>query len=254
LSFKPQDLVVVGLGQLGVLFGEAAMKAGRRVTPVRRDTDVERALDDVPCDAPLLLAVGERDLEGALAPFPKARWAEAILVQNELFPRVWQAAGLDDPTVAVVWLSKKAGSPVELGAPSQVYGKHAALLKQIHGALNLPCEVLATKADRDRALVAKFAFILAINALGLEHNLSLGDWLVKDRPRVLAVIDDARRLGEAHLGHAVDKARVQAKVEEAMRGLSHYPARGRTAKARLERAHKDAAAYSLSLPALLGDA
>lgn len=251
MGFHPKDLVLVGVGQLGTLFGEGALAAGRRVTPLRRDSDVERCLDDVPLGSPVLITTGEKDLPGALAGLPKDRWPDVILVQNELFPSTWRGLGLDEPTVSVVWLSKKPGRPVEIGGPTEVYGKHAQVMAQIHEALSLPCTMLPSSDALGLALVAKYAFILAINALGLEQDITLGDWLERDQARVLAVVDDARRLAEGKLGHSTDPKRVQRKVFDAMTLLSTYPAKGRTAAERLERAREDAAALGLKLPALL---
>lgn len=252
MGFHPKDLVLVGVGQLGTLFGQGALLAGRRVTPLRRDSDVERCLDDVAPDSPVLVTTGEKDLEGALARLPKERWPHVVLVQNELFPSVWKKLGLEDPTIAVVWLSKKAGRPVEIGGPTEVYGKHADVVAQLHEALTLPCLVLPSADALSLALVAKYTFILAINALGLERDVTLGEWLEQDQARVLAVVDDARRLGEGKLGHATDGKKVQRKVLDAMTLLSTYPAKGRTAKERLERARDDARELRLNLPALLG--
>lgn len=251
MGFHPEDLVLVGVGQLGTLFGEGALAAGRRVTPLRRDSDVERSLDDVPLGAPVLVTTGEADLPGAIASLPKERWPDVILVQNELFPSTWRALGLEEPTVSVVWISKKPGRPVEIGGPTEVYGKHAAVMARIHEALSLPYTLLSTSEQLGTALVAKFAFILAINALGLERDITVGEWLESDQARVLAIVDDARRLAEGKLGHPVDARRVQRKVLDGMTLLSSYPAKGRTAAARLERARQDAATMSLELPALL---
>lgn len=252
MGFHPKDLVLVGVGQLGTLYGEGALAAGRRVTPLRRDSDVERCLDDVPLGSPVLVTTGEKDLAGAIHGLPKDRWPDVILVQNELFPSTWKALGLDEPTVSVVWLSKKPGRPVEIGGPTEVYGKHAVVMTQIHEALSLPCTTLVSHEQLGTALVAKFAFILAINALGLEDDVTLGEWLERDQARVLAVVDDARRLAEAKLGHSVESKRVQRRVLDAMTLLSSYPAKGRTAAERLARAREDATALGLKLPALLG--
>lgn len=252
MGFHPKDLVLVGVGQLGTLFGEGALSIGRRVTPLRRDSDVERSLDDVAPDAPVLVTTGEKDLPGALAQLPKERWPNVILVQNELFPSVWQGLGLEEPTVAVVWLSKKKDRPVEIGGPTEVYGKHADVVAKIHEALSLPCTQLPSSDALSLALVAKYTFILTINALGLEEDLTLGAWLEKDRARVLAVTDDARRLADRKLGRATDGKKVQKKVQDAMEALATYPAKGRTAQERLERAREDAEAFGLSLPALVG--
>lgn len=252
MAFVPKDLIVVGIGQLGTLFGEAALGIGRRVTPLRRDSDVERCLDDVPAGSPVLLATGEADLEQAVQRLPEAYRGDIILVQNELFPGDWEALGIEKPTTAMVWSSKKSGQPLQLGAPTEVFGPHAVLMEQLHDALQMPCRRAESVADRDAGLVAKFVFILTINALGLQRDLPLCAWLADDRQRVLDVSDDARRLGEQRLGHAVEPEAVRRRVLAGMEALAQISARGRTAAQRLEKARNDAARFGLSLPALLG--
>lgn len=252
MAFVPKDLVVVGIGQLGTLFGEAALGIGRRVTPLRRDSDVERCLDDVPAGCPVLVATGEADLEHAVQRLPEAYRCDLILVQNELFPGDFKALGIAEPTTAMVWSSKKSGQELRVGAPTEVFGPQAALMEQLHEALQLPCRRADSIADRDAGLVAKFAFILTINALGLHRDLPLGAWLTDDHQRVLEVCDDARRLGERRLGHPVEPEAVRRRVLAGMEALAHMPSRGRTAVQRLEKARKDAARFDLSLPALLG--
>ncbi|MFZ9889067.1 MAG: hypothetical protein ACO3JL_16340 [Myxococcota bacterium] len=252
MAFVAQDLIVVGIGQLGTLFGEAALGIGRRVTPLRRDSDVERCLDDVPAGCPVLMATGEADLERAVQRLPAAYRDDLILVQNELFPVDLVALGIAQPTTAMVWSSKKSGRALQVGAPTEVFGRHADLMEQLHNTLQIPCRRAESVADRDAGLVAKFAFILTINALGLQRDLSLGKWLSEDHAKVLALCDDARRLGEKRLGHAVDPEAVQRRVLAGMEALADMPSRGRTALQRLEKARQDANRLGLSLPALLG--
>lgn len=246
----PRELVVFGVGQLGQLYAAGALRLGLRVTPITRHDDPTTVLADLPLGTPILLAVSEDDLGPAVSKIPPARWGDLCLVQNELFPARWRALGLTEPTILVVWLSKKKARPVEVARVSPAYGKHAAIMTAMFEALELPAKALEDTAALDVELVAKFAFILTINALGLVENLTLGEWLARDPETVARLVTEAQALGEAHLGHPVPREEIHARVEEAMRGLSTYPARGRTASARLARAKVDAERFGLDVPAL----
>lgn len=247
----PSDLVVYGVGQLGQLFAGGALRLGLRAVPIARDTDRSAVFASVPPHTPILLSVPEDALEGAVRDVPAERHSDVLLVQNELFPQRWRALGLDAPTVLVVWLSKKKARPVEVARPTFAYGRHARLAARIHDELELPARVLDEEEELHQELVSKFAFILTINALGVVENLPLGQWLAKDRARVLALVDEARLLGEAHLGATVAAEYTELAVLEAMAALKDYPAKGRTAEARVVRAARDAAAFGLHLPAVL---
>ena len=247
----PSDLVIYGVGQLGQLFAGGALRLGLRVTPIVRATDRALVFRDLPRGTPIFLTVSEDMLPAAVDDVPPDRHGDVVLVQNELFPRRWHALGLDAPTVLVVWLSKKKGRPVEVARPTFAWGRHAQLAVEMHRALDVPAQVLDDEAALHQELVSKFAFILTINALGLAENLPLGAWLEKDRRRVMSLVDEARLLAEAHLGTSVDAEYVELAVLEAMAALKDYPARGRTAHERIERALRDAAAFGLELPRLV---
>lgn len=244
-----QDLIVVGLGQLGALLGTSALREGIRVTPLVRHTDRHAAFATAAFDTPLLVAVGEGDLKPVVDEIPHSRREHAVLIQNELFPKTWAGLGLQSPTIAIAWFSKKEGRPVEVARESAVSGPHAALISRLINSAGAPC-VEVDSPERDLHLVAKFAFIFAINALGMIENLTLREWIASNRERCEAAVQDGIRLGCAHLGASVDEARATAMAIEGMEGLGDYPARGRSAPARMKRARQDAEAFALNLPTL----
>ncbi len=241
-----ESFVVIGPGQLGRLYAGGALRLGRRVTPVRRGDDVEGILRDIEPSAPILIATGEAAMPEVAARLTDDRREDTILVQNELFASVWEAAGLRSPSVAVVWLSSKPGRPLEIARPTALWGRHAALLADVHDALGLPFAVV-DDATVTLELVAKFAFILGINTLGLEADHSLAGWLREDEARVRAVMVDAVALGAA-LGGDVDRDAAVEMACEAMVALGEYPAAGRSAPARKARARAEAARLGLDLP------
>lgn len=245
-----RELLIFGVGQLGQLYAAGALRLGVRVWPLTRQMDAERTLAQFPEGEPILLAVAEASFGATLSEIPQSRRQDVVLVQNELFPTQLTEWGLDQATILTVWLSKKKGRPIELARTSSAFGPHAALFHQIHQALDVPSVVLDTRAELHADIAAKFTFILTINALGLVENLSLGQWLEKDPAQVSRLIDEARALAQAHLQAQVDAAETRHRVMEAMEGLRDYPAKGRSAQARLKKALSDAERFALELPAL----
>lgn len=239
------DLVVVGVGQLGGLYATGALRGGFRVTPVGRDVD-PGAVVDAGGAGPVLVTVGEDTLAAVLRALPSSRRDDAILVQNELFP-----ADLDGaPTLAVVWLNRKEERPAEVARPTVVHGRHAGVMARIHAALRLPCRVVTEPAALHAELVAKYAFIVCVNGLGVLAPLTVGEWLARDPGQVRRLLQEGVAVGEARLGQAVDRAAAIAAGEEALRALVHMPVRGRTARARIERAVAAARARGVAVPAL----
>jgi hypothetical protein len=248
------SLVVIGVGELGQLYAGGALREGLQVTPARRGDDLRAVLAQVPAGTPLLVAVGESALPDVASALPEDRKADAILIQNELFESRWRKHGLDGPTLAIPWVLKKKGLPVTVLRSTPLFGKHAGTMERIHAALGLPTECLPDRNALNAALVSKYAFILTINVLGVLEDRSVGEWLDGGGPQVRAVAGDAIQLAEAYAETPVDGALVLNEILEGMEGLRPFPARGRTAQARLERALKDATGFGLTLPELLGAA
>jgi len=243
-------MAIVGLGQLGQQFGAGALRAGYRVTPVLRNHDPERALEGLPAGSPVLVAVGEADLTDALLSLPNARHDDVILLQNELFPSVWEASGFPHPSVVVPWFLKKPGQPLLVGKPSALYGRFAAELAALHDALGIPHERIPHETALGEALASKFIFVLTINALGLVRNLTLGEWRQEDDGHLDEVFEDALRLAEAKLGGRVREHVMREDLEEALEGLSDMRAAGRSAPMRLTNALADAATLHVPTPKL----
>lgn len=244
-----RDLVVYGVGELGQLYGAAALRAGLRVTPITRASDPRAVLSSVPIATPLLIAVGERALGELLATLEPARSGALILLQNELFPS--QYAGLPEaPTVFVPWLLKKRGLPVTVIQATPVYGRLAPLVLELHRALGVPAVELASEPALRQALIEKYAFILTINALGVLRDRTLGAWLDEDPRRVRELALEAAALGSALGEFEADREACVRATEDGMRALANIGARGRTASERVERALAHAQRLGLAVPEL----
>lgn len=243
------DAVVVGLGQLGTWYGGALLALGRRVTPVLRSTPRPLMLDADP-DAPHLVAVAESQLTAVLTALREVgRHRHTLLLQNEMFRGQWEACGVQQPTVMAVWTHRKGGV-VRVGAPTAVMGPDAELVMEMHRVLGVPCRVLSSPEQLDAELAAKYAFIVAVNALGAKADRTVGQWLEQEPDTVSAVVADALRLAEACAGVAPGATANATQVPTVLAALAAIPTRGRTAADRVARAAAAAASHGLHLPGL----
>ncbi len=243
------ELAIFGLGELGKLFGGAALAAGYRVTPVLRKTPVPPVFEALAERTPLLIAVPEPSLSNVLASLPQARRADAILLQNELFPALW-AGEPEAPTVMIPWLLKKKGDPQIVIRATPVFGRHADTVVDMHQALGVACVVLDDAAALARELVHKYAFILTINALGVWRDRTLGRWLAEEPVRVRDLAIELTRLGARLAAVEVDEAVSVQMVLQGMQAMASVSARGRSASTRLLRALGHTKRLGLTLPLL----
>jgi hypothetical protein len=244
-----RNMILIGVGELGKLYGAAALRAGLRVTPVVRSTNVEDVWQATPEHTPILVAVGEADLEPVLEYLPAARKRDAILLQNELFPARWRRHGLE-PTVMIPWLLRKRGQPELVARATPVYGQYTSLVAELHRALGLDVEPLHSEAELAQALVDKYTFILTVNALGLLGDFTLGEWAAREPERIEVLSREAAALGQALCEHPIDAEASVRATQQGLEGMAPMRARGRSASERVRRAVGQAAAFGLELPAL----
>ncbi|MCB9591005.1 MAG: hypothetical protein H6718_36710 [Polyangiaceae bacterium] len=244
--------VVVGLGQLGAVFAEGWLKAGRAVVPITRSVSLEEVSADIPRPAVVLVAVGEAALPALLEALPPAYRERAALVQNELLPRTWRGAyGAEvDPNVAVVWFEKKPGKLIHSIRPSVLHGPQANILAESMGQQSLPYFIAESEAQRDFELVLKNLYILALNLGGLAYPCSAGE-LWRDHQDLMGPLaDELITLQAGLLGRKLDRAELLGSLERAIAADPTHGARGRTAEERLGRAAQQAAELGLQLPVL----
>lgn len=227
------DAVIIGLGQLGRSLAEGLVLTGWTVTGVRRDqTARDLARPDL-----VVVATGEDDLGPALEQLPPDwRSGRVVLLQNELLPDQWLRHGVTDPTVLVVWFSRKPGELVRELRPSIVAGPHAAAISAALSALGLHAIEVAP-SDVVDALVEKNVYIWAMNLAALlvpEPTTSrvLGEY----RDVYDALCRETIRIHEAALGHPVhDAAALCDSVADILVGEGERRLGGRSAKRRAVR-------------------
>ncbi len=245
-------VVIWGMGQMGGVFAHALLRAGHPVYPVTRTTDPEEVARVVESPLLCLLGVGEKDLAEVVPKVP-APWRHHLaLVQNELLPHVWEALGVVDPTVAVVWFEKKKSVPITPVQSTPIGGPRAALLVSALEGLGVPAHEIETSALRDE-LVKKNLYILTANASALSKEVSesvtTGELLDAHRPLIDGVARDALAI-QSHLTNAELSPSLLGGLWDSFAADPHHRARGRSARARLTRALAIADEAGLEVPAL----
>jgi len=239
------SVVVIGLGQLGRLFGAGLLATGHTVVPVRRGEPLPATLPEH-----VLVAVGEDDLASVLGSLPPAWRDRVVLLQNELSPPEWLAHAVVRPTVLVVWAEKKKGKPLAVVRETEVAGPGAALFVSALAAADVPARVIDEGRALEDALVVKNLYILVSNLAGLAGAASVGQLLGVHAELASEIARDVLAIEAARLGRPVDEAALLARMNEAFAADPAHACRGRTAGARLARALDRARALGVPTPAL----
>ncbi len=242
--------VVIGMGEMGGVFARALLKSGHIVVPVTRQTDLHAAGAAYPDPDVVLITVGEADLADVLAALPAPWKRRAALLQNELLPRDWEAHGIVDPTVAVVWFEKKRGQDVKVIIPSPIGGPYASELAAALDTIGIPCSVVADADELTAELVTKNLYILTANIGGLTTRGTVDDLWNNHRDFATGVADEVLAIQSWLAGCDLDTARHIAGMERAIAGDPEHGATGRSAPARLARALHNAAHAGIAAPQL----
>jgi ketopantoate reductase len=243
------QVVIIGMGQLGEELARGFRARGLEVVPVRRGDDLGEVAGRVPEPALVVVAVAEGDLHAVLGAMPPAYGDRLLLLQNELLPRDWARHGLETPTVAVVWFEKKADKPRHPILDTVVAGPRAELVASALEAIGVEVRVVPV-SELPFELVAKNLYILTTNLAGLEAPVTTGELIADHRALMDEVAAEVLDLEEARLGAKLDRPRLIGRLVTAIEADPKHGSRGRTAPARLGRALEDADALGLALPRL----
>ncbi len=249
METTPQTSVVVGIGELGGVFAKALLSMGHTVVPVLRDTSIEDVATRYPDPGVVVVAVGEGDLDAALAALPTPWRTRVCLIQNELLPRSWHPYGVVDPTVAVVWFEKKAGKPVTPIIPTPIAGSAAGLLVAGLQKIGIPARELSAEAQVTE-MIRKNLYILVANVAGLEVGGTVGELWTEHNALARAVGDEVLAIQSWLVGTPLDVDGLYAGMVEAFDADPDHGTTGRSAPARLARAVGYARQAGLETPTL----
>ena len=244
------EVVVIGLGQLGRVFAGGLLRSGHTVVPVNRGDDMFTVAHTHPEPELVLVAVAENDLHMVLAAMPGAWRPHIALIQNELLPRDWEQYRYADPTVISVWFEKKKGTDAKPLIASPVAGPGAALLCDALTSIDLPCREVAPGDALLFELVRKNLYILTTNIAGLKTGGSVSQLWAQHQAFARQVANEVMDVQDALTGVAHDRDALIAGMLEAFDGDPAHGCTGRSAPARLARALVHADEFGLAVPTL----
>jgi len=244
------EVVVIGLGQLGRVFAGGLLRSGHTVVPVNRGDDMFTVAHAHPEPELVLVAVAENDLHMVLAAMPGAWRPHIALIQNELLPRDWEQYRYADPTVISVWFEKKKGTDAKPLIASPVAGPGAALLCDALTSIDLPCREVAPGDALLFELVRKNLYILTTNIAGLKTGGSVSQLWAQHQAFARQVANEVMDVQDALTGVAHDRDALIAGMLEAFDGDPAHGCTGRSAPARLARALAHADEFGLAVPTL----
>ena len=163
---KNKPVVIVGMGEMGGVFGRGFAHAGYSLHALGRGSSMAESAREIADPELVLIAVGEADLQSVLVDIPAVWRDRIVLLQNELLPADWEQHGLE-PTVISVWFEKKKGQDVKVLIPSPVYGSHAPLLVEVLDKIDIPARVLNNADELLYELILKNVYIITTNIAGL---------------------------------------------------------------------------------------
>jgi hypothetical protein len=185
-----------------------------------------------------------------LAALPAVWKARAVLIQNELLPRDWQAHGYLDPTVISVWFEKKQGIDAKPLIASPVAGPGAGLVCRALTAIALPCREIAPGDELLFELVRKNVYILTTNLAGLRTGGTVSQLWTRHEGFARQVANEVMDIQSALAGVQHDREKLIAGMLEAFDGDPDHGCTGRSAPARLARALGHADEFGLAVPTL----
>lgn len=245
-----QNIVVVGIGQLGGIFSKGILACGYPVYPITRNMSMENEANVIYDPKTVLVSVAEGDLNQTLGNIP-VNWRNRLtLLQNELLPRDWQAFEIADPTIISVWFEKKKGMDSKVLLPSPVYGPNAQLIGEALEAIDIPVQLLNNEVELEYELVRKNVYIISINVAGLIVGGTVGELWQNHEDFARKVVNDVLDVQSWLVGHELDRDRLLTGMLEAFDADLDHKCMGRTAPDRLRRALGFAEQAGLEVPTL----
>lgn len=243
-------IVVIGVGEIGGVMARGFLRAGHPVFPVTRSVPMDVAIRHYPEPELALVAVSEDDLQPVLQGLPGSWRDRAALIQNELLPYHWQAAGLTEPTVISVWFEKKPGQEINRILPSPIHGPHAESLRTALAAVDIATRQVDDPDEMLFELVRKNVYILTTNIAGLVVGGTTGELWEQHRELAYQVAHEVIAIQAWLTGRELDEGRLVAGVAEAIHADPAHKNTGRAAPKRLARALEHAQQAGLEVPKL----
>lgn len=245
-----QEVVIIGLGQLGRVFAGGLLRVGCSVLPINRGDNMAAMAVAHPAPALVLVAVAEPDLQAVLGALPDQWKGRVGLIQNELLPRDWLMHGIQNPTVISVWFEKKKGTDAKPLIASQVAGPGANLLARALSSIDIPVRQIGSGEELLFELVRKNVYILTTNIAGLKTGGTVSELWQSHEAFARQVAGEVMDIQDWLTGMKHDREKLISGMLEAFVGDPGHACTGRSAPARLARSLHHADLAGLPVPTL----
>jgi len=233
------------------VFARGFLRCGYTVIPVNRKDDCQEIAQNISDPSPVLVAVGEADLQAVLINIPEQWKQSLVLLQNELLPNDWLQHQLE-PTVISVWFEKKKGQDYKVLIPSPAFGKNAPLLVETLASIDISARELDSADDLLFELVVKNVYILTTNIAGLKVGGTVSELWQNHQAFSRLVAAEVIELQSKLTSQTLDTEKLINAMLVAFEGDPEHNCMGRSAPARLKRALQLAKQHQLTLPTLEG--
>ena len=245
-----QPVAIVGVGEIGTVFGAGFLRLGYPVFPVIVGMNLAEEAERAGPVALALVAVRVEDLPQALGDLP-ADWRECVgLVQNEMLPVDWEQEGIAEPTVSAVWFEKRSGKEPAPYFPSPVFGPRSELMITAWKANGLEAYPLSSADELLYELVRKNLYIISKNIAGLTAPGPVGELWRDHRKLFLQVAEEIFQIQEARAGVRLPRERLFEQFRSDVEALPTKGTAGGSARGRLMRSLEHADAAGLPVPTL----
>lgn len=245
-----KPVILVGVGEMGGVFGRGLLRSGWPVIPVTRQTDINAMASEFPDPQLVLVSVAENDLHPTLESVPTPWQSHIGLLQNELLPRDWEQHQFSSPTVISVWFEKKKGQDYKVLISSPAFGPQAKLLVNALATLDIPAHVVEDSESLKYELVRKNVYILTTNIAGLVTGGTVEELWGQHQTLAKEVANDVIDIQEYLTESSFDRDKLLDGFVEGINGDPQHKCMGRSAPARLARALDFADQAGLAVPRL----
>jgi ketopantoate reductase len=204
-----ERITVVGLGEIGRRFANAAAALGMAVTKVPRDDDAAR-LPSEPGE-PMLLCVRENDLPDVLAKIPPARGRDVVIVQNGFVDDAVRP--YEGHTRAVLWFTSKGTFWADL-LPSPVHGPLADTVRALINACGATAERISDEAVFRRYALEKAVWSCVVGAPLTVWGCDFTTARHRRMAEIEAIVKEACAVVKPALGFDISPQRVLATLDD----------------------------------------
>jgi ketopantoate reductase len=222
----PASLVVIGPGRVGSAFLRAAASQGVPTCALTRaDLASGAAFDNVPPGSPLLVATRADSLQAVIDATPDALRDDLVFVQNGMILPLLRQNRLEHVTQGLVYFAATSREgPVEPGAPTLFWGRHAEALVHLLESSGIPARVVEDPAGAAWEIAVKLAWNVIFGVLGDQHGETVGETVSRHRDDIDGLCAELAPVFTRSLGVRVDPAALSSRLVAYSRAIATFRA------------------------------